>query len=180
MKKLIILVLLCLFVAPSLAQQSDSSTILRYMEKVRTAIAQKDVKVAESMLPDLIFVNEIIRDSLLRQKSVVKKIGKEEFLRPLKSLFKKDSYVNVCFSDVDDDEYESITQSGVNPKMYGVRLKVDITSKHYSISGFLFVVLELSDEMPPIAHVLTWQPELVGGKRQRPDDGISTLEGFDL
>jgi len=180
MKKLIILVLLCLFVAPSLAQQSDSSTILRYMEKVRTAIAQKDVKVVESMLPDLIYVNEIIKDSLSRRKSVWKKVGKEEFLRPLKSLFKMDSYVNVCFSDVDDDEYGSITRSLYDSTRYEVRLMVDITSKHYSISGFLFVVLELSEEMPPIAHVLTWQPELVGGKRQRSDDDISTLSVFDL
>ena len=32
----------------------------------------------------------------------------------------------------------------------------------------------------PIIHVRTWQPEWAGGKRQQPDDDISTLGGFDL
>ena len=32
----------------------------------------------------------------------------------------------------------------------------------------------------PIIHVRTWQPEYVGGQRQKPDESITTLGGFDL
>ncbi|MCI6830321.1 MAG: hypothetical protein MR924_13905, partial [Prevotella sp.] len=72
-------------------------------------------------------------------------------------------------------------QSTKDKTMYGVRLHQSWKSSTYSDEGYLFLLWEFpEDGSDPIIHVRTWQPEIVGGTRQKPDDNISTLGGFDL
>lgn len=158
MQKVIILFLFSLLVAPSLAQQTERITIMRYLECAQMAIEKKDVKAIDSILPDIILVREIIRDSLRRQQCVWQKNGKKEFLKPLKRLLARERQIVVRLRNNSGEGYNTITQSRTYPKIYGSNLDVDLTSDHYSISGVLSIVWNLSDDMPPIAHVLTWQP----------------------
>ena len=65
--------------------------------------------------------------------------------------------------------------------MYGVRMPQSWTSRNYSDEGYLFLLWEFPENGgDPIIHVRTWQPEYVGGQRQKPDESITTLGGFDL
>lgn len=67
------------------------------------------------------------------------------------------------------------------PTKFGVRLRQEWKSSTYSDEGYLFLLWEFpEDGRDPIIHVRTWQPEYVNGQRQKPDEDISTLAGFDL
>ena len=60
-------------------------------------------------------------------------------------------------------------------------MKQSWKSSNYSDEGYLFLLWEFpEDGSSPIIHVRTWQPEMVNGQEQQPDDNISTLGGFDL
>lgn len=166
--------------------------ILSYCERLRTAYNQKDLDFINQIFSDdaLIITGTVVtvrpaEDRFSQKLKVVyKKQNKQEYIANLKKAFLRNKWIDVKFSDIGENAElkgcAGITRSDVNPNMYGVRLRQEWSSSNYSDTGYLFLLWDFSDEDKPVIHVRTWQPEIVGGVRQVPDNDISTLGGFDL
>lgn len=98
-------------------------------------------------------------------------------------MFARDKQINVKVCDIAKDEGSGnpvrITRSPENPKSYLTHFQVVISSEHYTISGYLSMIVELLDNTPLI-HLLMWQNSLNDGLNYRFDDTNITLDEFDL
>ena len=166
--------------------------ILQYVERFRTAYNQKDISTIEKMFSDdaLIITGRVVMakpqgDQGAQFKVEYNKQNKQQYISNLRRAFLRNKWIDVKFSQIgengEDGGCAGITQSTKDNTKYGVRLRQSWKSSNYSDEGYLFLLWEFpEDGGDPIIHVRTWQPEMVGGTHQKPDDNISTLGGFDL
>ena len=166
--------------------------ILQYVERFRTAYNQKDISTIEKMFSDdaLIITGRVVMakpqgDHGAQFKVEYNKQNKQQYISNLRRAFLRNKWIDVKFSQIgengEDGGCAGITQSTKDKTKYGVRLRQSWKSSNYSDEGYLFLLWEFpEDGGDPIIHVRTWQPEMVGGTHQKPDDNISTLGGFDL
>ena len=166
--------------------------ILQYVERFRTAYNQKDISTIEKMFSDdaLIITGRVVMakpqgDQGAQFKVEYNKQNKQQYISNLRRAFLRNKWIDVKFSQIgengEDGGCAGITQSTKDKTKYGVRLRQSWKSSNYSDEGYLFLLWEFpEDGGAPIIHVRTWQPEMVGGTHQKPDDNISTLGGFDL
>ena len=166
--------------------------ILQYVERFRTAYNQKDISTIEKMFSDdaLIITGRVVMakpqgDQGTQFKVEYNKQNKQQYISNLRRAFLRNKWIDVKFSQIgengEDGGCAGITQSTKDKTKYGVRLRQSWKSSNYSDDGYLFLLWEFpEDGGDPIIHVRTWQPEMVGGTHQKPDDNISTLGGFDL
>ena len=166
--------------------------ILQYVERFRTAYNQKDISTIEKMFSDdaLIITGRVVMakpqgDQGAQFKVEYNKQNKQQYISNLRRAFLRNKWIDVKFSQIgengEDGGCAGITQSTKDKTKYGVRLRQSWKSSNYSDEGYLFLLWEFpEDDGDPIIHVRTWQPEMVGGTHQKPDDNISTLGGFDL
>ena len=166
--------------------------ILQYVERFRTAYNQKDISTIEKMFSDdaLIITGRVVMakpqgDQGAQFKVEYNKQNKQQYISNLRRAFLRNKWIDVKFSQIgengEDGGCAGITQSTKDKTKYGVRLRQSWKSSNYSDEGYLFLLWEFpEDGGDPIIHVRTWQPEMVGGAHQKPDDNISTLGGFDL
>lgn len=166
--------------------------ILQYVERFRTAYNQKDLPTIEKMFSDdaLIITGRVVMakpqgDQGAQFKVEYNKQNKQQYISNLRRAFLRNKWIDVKFSQIgengEDGGCAGITQSTKDKTKYGVRLHQSWKSSNYSDEGYLFLLWEFpEDGSDPIIHVRTWQPEMVGGTKQKPDDNISTLGGFDL
>lgn len=177
----------------SVVEKERQMIIMQYLERFRTAYNQKDIDFIDQIFSDdaLIITGKVVTvrptadNKYMTQKVEYTKQSKEQYIRNLKKAFLRNKWINVKFSEIGENGEVNgcagITRSTVNRNMYGVRLRQEWTSSSYSDEGYLFLLWEFpEDGSSPLIHVRTWQPEWVGGKRQKPDDDISTLGGFNL
>ena len=166
--------------------------ILQYVGRFRTAYNQKDISTIEKMFSDdaLIITGRVVMakpqgDQGAQFKVEYNKQNKQQYISNLRRAFLRNKWIDVKFSQIgengEDGGCAGITQSTKDKTKYGVRLRQSWKSSNYSDEGYLFLLWEFpEDGGDPIIHVRTWQPEMVGGTHQKPDDNISTLGGFDL
>ena len=166
--------------------------ILQYVERFRTAYNQKDISTIEKMFSDdaLIITGRVVMakpqgDQGAQFKVEYNKQNKQQYISNLRRAFLRNKWIDVKFSQIGENGENGgcagITQSTKHKTKYGVRLRQSWKSSNYSDEGYLFLLWEFpEDGGDPIIHVRTWQPEMVGGTHQKPDDNISTLGGFDL
>ena len=166
--------------------------ILQYVERFRTAYNQKDISTIEKMFSDdaLIITGRVVMakaqgDQGAQFKVEYNKQNKQQYISNLRRAFLRNKWIDVKFSQIGENGENGgcagITQSTKDKTKYGVRLRQSWKSSNYSDEGYLFLLWEFpEDGGDPIIHVRTWQPEMVGGTHQKPDDNISTLGGFDL
>ena len=177
----------------SVASKEQRMIILQYVERFRTAYNQKDIATIERMFSDdaLIITGNVVTvrqgtDQVnFRQKVQYTKQTKAQYIRNLRLAFLRNKWIDVKFSQIGENGEtggcDGITQSRKNKNMYGVRMRQQWKSSNYHDEGYLFLLWEFPEGGgDPIIHVRTWQPEYVGGQRQEPDAGITTLGGFDL
>ena len=166
--------------------------ILQYVERFRTAYNQKDISTIEKMFSDdaLIITGRVVMakpqgDQGAQFKVEYNKQNKQQYISNLRRAFLRNKWIDVKFSQIGENGENGgcagITQSTKDKTKYGVRLRQSWKSSNYSDEGYLFLLWEFpEDGGDSIIHVRTWQPEMVGGTHQKPDDNISTLGGFDL
>ena len=167
--------------------------ILQYVERFRTAYNMKDLETIKNMFSDdaLIITGKVVMTKKLTDsenaafKVEYTKQNKQQYINNLKMAFLRNKWIDVKFSQIgvngEQGGCQGITRSTVDPTKYGVRLHQSWKSSNYSDEGYLFLLWDFPENGgDPIIHVRTWQPEWAGGKRQQPDDDISTLGGFDL
>ena len=109
--------------------------------------------------------------------------NKQQYLDNLRKAFANNRYIDVKFSEIgengEDTGCGTVTQAIQNKNMYGVRLRQEWHSSNYSDTGYLFLLWDFTDEMAPVIHVRTWQPEIVNGKKIDPDEITSIGDFFD-
>ncbi|MCF2594412.1 hypothetical protein I6E11_11570 [Bacteroides caecigallinarum] len=164
--------------------------ILSYCERFRTAYNTKDINFLNQIFSNdaLIITGTVVKTKssdmgIGGEKVLYKKQNKQQYLANLKRAFMRNKWIDVKFFQIGEKGEtggpDAITQSSVNPKMYGVRLRQEWRSSNYSDEGYLFLLWDFTNEDAPVIHVRTWQPEWVGGQKL-PEDDIFSLSDFDL
>lgn len=153
--------------------------ILDYVEQFRTAYNQKDIKFLNQVFSDdaLIITGKVITtkhaEGFTSQKIQYNKQSKEQYIKNLSGVFKRNSYIKVTFDDIE------VMRHPVNPNFYGVTLLQGWTSGKYHDDGYLFLLWDFTNESAPQIHVRTWQPDKIGGK-PLPKDEVFSLSDFDI
>lgn len=176
----------------SVVEKEKQMIILQQVERFRTAYNQKDITAIEQMFSDdalIITGNVVLKKTGSDASSYSTRVeytrqNKQQYISNLKRAFARNKWIDVKFSEIGSEDQggcAGITRSNINGTMYGVRMRQEWRSSNYSDEGYLFLLWEFpEDGRNPIIHVRTWQPEVVAGVHQAPDDNISTLSGFDL
>ena len=153
--------------------------ILDYVEQFRTAYNQKDIKFLNQVFSDdaLIITGKVITtkhaEGFTSQKIQYNKQSKEQYIKNLKGVFARNSYIKVTFDEI------QVMRHPVNPNFYGVTLLQGWTSGKYHDDGYLFLLWDFTNESAPQIHVRTWQPDKIGGK-PLPKDEVFSLSDFDI
>ncbi len=153
--------------------------ILDYVEQFRTAYNQKDINFLNQVYSDdaLIITGKVIMqkhaEGFTSQKIQYNKQSKEQYIRNLRGIFARNSYIKVIFDEIE------VMRHPVNPNFYGVTLKQGWTAGRYHDDGYLFLLWDFSNEDAPQIHVRTWQPDKIGGK-PLPKDEVFSLSDFDI
>lgn len=153
--------------------------ILDYVEQFRTAYNQKDINFLNQVFSEdaLIITGKVIttkhREGFTSQKIQYNKQSKEQYIRNLRGVFARNSYIKVTFDEIE------VMRHPVNPNYYGVTLLQGWTSGQYHDDGYLFLLWDFTNEDAPQIHVRTWQPDKIGGKTL-PKDEVFTLDDFDI
>lgn len=146
--------------------------IVSFLEDYRTAYATKNVDYMERVFDDnaVIIVGKTLKqaarlnDHALLNNQFVKltQLSKEEFLRNLKNSFASKEYVNLHFSNCE------IMQLSRGVDKYGIQLKQEYYSSNYGDTGYLYLLVDLTNPQQPVIHVRTWQPQ--------PDPNFGVIE----
>ena len=171
--------------------------IKKQLEQFRTAYCQKDIATIEAMFSDdaLIITGRVIqRRSTIDRLAMTPKVeytrqNKQEYISNLKMAFRRNKWIDVKF-DIPAkgtggpcnwlDRTTKRDSNGQPLDFYGVRLIQHWKSSNYSDDGYLFLFWEFpKNGGDPIIHVRTWQPLVVGGVLQEPDNNISTVGAFE-
>lgn len=153
--------------------------ILDYVEQFRTAYNQKDINFLNQVFSEdaLIITGKVITtkhaEGFTSQKIQYNKQSKEQYIKNLRGVFQRNSYIKVTFDDIE------VMRHPVNPNFYGVTLLQGWTSGKYHDDGYLFLLWDFTNEDAPQIHVRTWQPDKIGGK-PLPKDEVFTLDDFDI
>ena len=153
--------------------------ILDYVEQFRTAYNQKDINFLNQVFSEdaLIITGKVITtkhaEGFTSQKIQYNKQSKEQYIKNLRGVFQRNSYIKVTFDDIE------VMRHPVNPNFYGVTLLQGWTSGKYHDDGFLFLLWDFTNEDAPQIHVRTWQPDKIGGK-PLPKDEVFSLSDFDI
>jgi hypothetical protein len=153
--------------------------ILDYVEQFRTAYNQKDINFLNQVFSDdaLIITGKIITtkhaEGFTSQKIQYNKQSKEQYIKNLRGVFQRNSYIKVTFDEIE------VMRHPVNPNFYGVTLLQGWTSGKYHDDGYLFLLWDFTNESAPQIHVRTWQPDKIGGKAL-PKDEVFSLSDFDI
>ena len=136
-------------------------TLISFVEDYQTAYALKRKNYLESVFSDeaLIVVGSVLKerkksDNVLMKEEVKIKydtLSKGQYLGRLENVFDNNEFVNLNFSNTQFN-----TVNGKN-NVIGVQLRQEYFSSSYSDVGYLFLMVDLRDELPVI-HVRTWQP----------------------
>jgi hypothetical protein len=153
--------------------------ILDYVEQFRTAYNQKDINFLNQVFSDdaLIITGKVITtkhaEGFTSQKIQYNKQSKEQYIKNLRGVFQRNSYIKVTFDEIE------VKRHPVNPNFYGVTLLQGWTSGRYHDDGYLFLLWDFTNENAPQIHVRTWQPDKIGGK-PLPKDEVFSLSDFDI
>ena len=135
--------------------------IVGFMENFRTAYNRKDIPFLDKVFSNdaLIIVGREVQasgrgDSPMPTRSTVEyvKRTKTEYLENLKKVFDKNEFIDIKFSEI------NVMRKSANSSIYGVTLRQDWESSTYSDVGWLFLMIDFSNEERPQIWVRTWQP----------------------
>ncbi|MCH5318647.1 MAG: nuclear transport factor 2 family protein [Paramuribaculum sp.] len=152
--------------------------ILKWVEDFRCYYNEKNIKALQQIYSDqaLIITGSVMKvpvksDYGVRMENKVKfrKEDKAQYLTRLSGIFKRNSRINVQFSDI------SIVRHGAKPNIYGVTLFQKWQAGSYHDEGWLFLVWDFTDEDQPQIYVRSWQPEDMVNQF-----GVMELSDFDI
>lgn len=140
--------------------------LVDFLEKYKSSYALRNTAYLDSVFdPNALIITGKVNTEKKDQRNI--KYGsnenveytrhtKESFIKNLKLIFNSNSFVHLSFGDLlilpkNDSSY---------PNIYGLRIRQDYSvASGYGDSGYLFLLMDLSDYEHPIIHVRTWQPK---------------------
>ena len=146
--------------------------ILDYVEQFRTAYNEKNIEFIKQVFSDyaLIITGTVIKQEKdgirLPDKIKYNVKSKDEYIKSLKFVFGKNSYIHVVFDDIEVVGHPSL------PNYYGVTLHQSYRSSTYSDEGYVFLLWKFPENGDPEIHVRTWQPDKLNGKPLPPEEKI--------
>ncbi len=144
--------------------------ILNFVENFRTSYNRKDTVFLSRVFSKdaLIITGSIVKvkqtdggdllSRLPKEKIVYLRQTKSEYIAKMRKIFAANSYLNIKFDEL------KVVQHKIYPEYYGVTIKQYWNSTTYSDIGYVFLLIDFSNEENPMIHVRTWQPHMVGDK----------------
>lgn len=140
--------------------------LINFLEDYQTAYALKRHRYLESIYSDdaLIIVGRVVKKTVIPDRMSfklsdeevqLKKYDKDTYLNNLLDCFNSQEYIRLRFTDTDFTK-----ANGNNKDVYGVRVRQEYSSSTYGDVGYLFLLVDLRDQLPKI-HVRAWQPDAV-------------------
>lgn len=143
--------------------------VVEFIENFRTAYNRRDLPYISSVYGEnaLIITGRVIKEvpnstdgtlTTLTNKVVYTRQNKAEYISKLRTIFKRNSYINVKFEDIE------VVESRKYDNIYGVTLKQywhtapTAKTKGYSDVGYLFLIIDFTNSDNPLVQVRTWQP----------------------
>lgn len=133
-------------------------TLMTFLEDYQTAYALGRDKYLESIFSDnaLIIVgnkveSRVVADGLKLVEHVrYDTLSKKQYINRLRQHFATKEYINLNFTETD------FQRASNNKEMYGIRVRQEYFSSNYGDVGYLFLLVDLRNELP-IIHVRAWQ-----------------------
>lgn len=133
-------------------------TLMTFLEDYQTAYALGRDKYLESIFSDnaLIIVgnkleSRVVADGLKLVEHVrYDTLSKKQYINRLRGHFATKEYINLNFTETD------FQRASNNKEMYGIRVRQEYFSSNYGDVGYLFLLVDLRNELP-IIHVRAWQ-----------------------
>ena len=148
--------------------------VLDFIENFRTAYNRKDLTYLEKVYSDdaLIITGHVI--NVDKNIPVIKYTSqtKQEYLTKLRRVFTVNQRLNIEFEDI------KVVKHNAKEHIYGVTLKQYWNSTTYSDVGYLFLMMDFSDEKLPQIHVRTWQPD--DPNTPLPNAEVFSLSDFEI
>jgi hypothetical protein len=149
--------------------------LMCFLENYKTAFTLKRFDYIDKIFADdaLIITGLVTKvntssDSRYSNNTIIKynRQTKDEYLKKLKYSFASNEFINIRFAD------NTVRRSGKGNEVYGIQIRQDYFSTNYGDTGYLFLLVDLSDTLKPQIHVRTWQPE------KNPDGSIYGVGDF--
>ena len=133
-------------------------TLMTFLEDYQTAYALGRDKYLESIFSDnaLIIVgnkleSRVVADGVRLVEHVrYDTLSKKQYINRLRGHFATKEYINLNFTETD------FQRASNNKEMYGIRVRQEYFSSNYGDVGYLFLLVDLRNELP-IIHVRAWQ-----------------------
>lgn len=139
--------------------------LINFLEDYQTAYALKRHSYLQSIYSDdaLVIVGRVVKKTVIPDRMTfkltdeevqLKKYDKDTYLNNLLDCFNSQDYIRLRFTDTD------FTKANGGSDVYGVRVRQEYFSSTYGDVGYLFLLVDLRDQLPKI-HVRAWQPDAV-------------------
>lgn len=156
----------------SVGDLAQRQIVVDFVENFRTAYNRKDIKMLQQVFSDkaLIITGHVVKAKTTKDDRGTKSIldhveyrtqTKQQYLANLSKVFKANKFIDVKFDSLE------ISQHPKYEDIYGVNLIQHWNSKRYNSSdgyndvGYLFLMIDFTDENEPCIQVRVWQPEEV-------------------
>ncbi len=141
--------------------EDSRKKLISFLEDYRTAYALKDIGYLEKVFDDdaIIIVGHVLKkDEQLTDKPYIDnkfitqtRYTKQEFMKRLRVSFASKEYINLHFTNLD------IFKLRPDEEKYGIQLLQNYYSSNYGDTGYLCLLVDLTDIERPVIHVRTWQ-----------------------
>lgn len=143
---------------------SAKMILINFLENYKTAFALSRIDYLDSVFSEdaLIITGRVVKRTNVegqinlqnKEYIVYNRQTKGEYINNLRRSFKSKEYINLQFSNL------KITKMGRGDKeIYCMEIKQDYYSSNYADTGYLMLVVDVTEYSQPIIHVRTWQPE---------------------
>lgn len=141
--------------------------LVNFLEDYQTAYALKRLDYLTSIYSDdaLIIVGHVVKKTVIPDQAQfnleenevsLMKYDKNTYFKNLTRTFKSQEYINIRFADTEFTRAPTPNDR----EIYGVRLLQEYYSTTYGDVGYLFLLVDLTNDNPLI-HVRAWQPDEV-------------------
>jgi len=142
--------------------------VLDFVENFRTAYNRKDLSFIRKVFSDnaLIIVGKVLQDvpntegttmGLDSKRVVLVTTNKKQYLSQLESTFKRNQSIRVTYDSISVQQHPHPNKE----EWYGVTLKQHWVSTQYSDTGYVFLLIDFTNEQTPTIWVRSWQPSKV-------------------
>ncbi|MCF0212212.1 MAG: LPP20 family lipoprotein [Bacteroidales bacterium] len=144
---------------PTAHMSEEAKVVLvNFLESYKTAYAMNDIDYLERVFSDdaLIITGKVLRKTSVEnpygnnQRVVLTQQSKADYMKALRRVFASNEFVNLKFAN------NVILKSKVG-EIYAIQIRQDYYSTNYGDSGYLFLLVDVSDPNNPVIHVRAWQ-----------------------